>query len=131
MLMVKGLIVEVNVEDDVFILGGGDGIIKFWNFQFIIGEEGVEIKDYIQEIMIFGQDDVEFVLFLVIDGLFLYVGKFDGVVEFWDFDMVQKLWVIRVYDCNIEFLQMGWGYFWVVFLDGWVSVSDKGSLCWF
>jgi len=52
------------------------------------------------------------------------------VVELWDLDTAQKLRVIRAHDRNIESLQMGWGYLWVASSDGWVSVSDKGSLCW-
>lgn len=81
--------VLVDLDEEVLILGGGDGIIKLWKL-CDIGldyEDGNVVIGDIEELMVFGEDDSEFVMLFVIDGFFLYVGKLGGIIELWDLDM--------------------------------------------
>ncbi|ORY61771.1 uncharacterized protein BCR38DRAFT_39305 [Pseudomassariella vexata] len=111
MLMTKGATAFADSEEDVLISGGGEGAIKVWK----LGGQGVGpdgIDKGLEQIMKLGEDDLESVMSLAIDGSFLYSGKLRGVVELWDLDTKQRLRVIKDHKGDIMSLSMGWGYLW-------------------
>lgn len=125
MIIATGPTVRVDADEEVLISGGGDGIIKVWRLRH--EEEYDDLEEWEawekREFMVLGEEDLQSVMALAIDGSFLYSGKKKGIVELWDLDTKQKLRVIKAHRGDTMTLHLEWGYLWSAAATGSAAVS--------
>ena len=101
MLLLRGVISD-NPNEEFLVSGGGDGTIKAWSLD-------QDDSGAVVEVFQLGEDDMESVLSLAIDGTFLISGTIYGRIKVWDLETRQMVRNVRTNVGDVLTLSIGGG----------------------
>lgn len=118
MSLAKPGIVTDDLNQDILISGGGDGVIKLWTLDSNAGGAIRELHTLDD-----GREEGDSVLTLLLDGTFLYSGRVDGDINVWDLETKQLVRSLKANTGDVLTISIGGGYLFGAGINGVVQVN--------